>query len=237
MPYRCLPRTSPRRRRRSPRINSIENLLIVMITIMLNTAGFVVNDTNTLKNRTIKRGFNLFKLPHMSRRRPDIIININSMFIIIEIDEHGHINYSKSDDLKRYADITNDLHRYVKSRNLSPQPVHWVRFNPDRYSDKTGQYYYESCRDGSLITNMKDYNIRINALFSVVSNIINNITLDTVFFTDKAYLKVRLSNTDKPNDPPFNVSNSTPPGVHNNGKRKLCEIIPADPLRKKLNFN
>ncbi len=62
-----------------------------------------------------------------SIRRPDILINLPTYSIIIEIDERQHQTYQYKNDAKqRLIDIQNDLNN---------KPLVIIRFNPDSYKD------------------------------------------------------------------------------------------------------
>ena len=59
-----------------------------------------------------------------SRRRPDMLADLGSHIIIIEIDEHKHDEYECICENRRIMEISQDLgHR----------PVVFIRFNPDAY--------------------------------------------------------------------------------------------------------
>jgi hypothetical protein len=59
-----------------------------------------------------------------SRRRPDLLLDMGSHIIIVEVDENKHTDYDCSCENKRLMEISQDLgHR----------PVVFIRFNPDEY--------------------------------------------------------------------------------------------------------
>jgi hypothetical protein len=65
-----------------------------------------------------------------SKRRPDILLDIGSHIVIIEVDENKHDTYDCSCENKRLMEISQDLgHRNIV----------FIRFNPDGYikDDKT----------------------------------------------------------------------------------------------------
>ena len=64
-----------------------------------------------------------------SRRRPDLLLDLMTHVIIIEIDENQHVMYDCSCENKRIMELSQDLgHR----------PIVFIRFNPDEYfTDKT----------------------------------------------------------------------------------------------------
>jgi hypothetical protein len=67
-----------------------------------------------------------------SKRRPDLLLDLEYQVIIIEVDENQHINYDCSCEYKRIMELSQDVgHR----------PIVFIRFNPDEYE-----------KDGSTIT-------------------------------------------------------------------------------------
>jgi hypothetical protein len=62
-----------------------------------------------------------------SKRRPDLILDLGYLIIIIEIDENQHMDYDCSCENKRIMEISQDLgHRSIV----------FIRFNPDEYDNK-----------------------------------------------------------------------------------------------------
>ena len=64
-----------------------------------------------------------------SRRRPDLLCDMGSHVIIVEVYENQHDNYDCSCENKRLMEISKD----VGHRNIV-----FIRFNPDKYIDKNG---------------------------------------------------------------------------------------------------
>jgi hypothetical protein len=63
-----------------------------------------------------------------SKRRPDLLVDLGSHIIIVEIDENKHTNYDCICENKRVMEISQDLgHR----------PLVFIRFNPDDYVDES----------------------------------------------------------------------------------------------------
>jgi hypothetical protein len=59
-----------------------------------------------------------------SKRRPDLLLDLNYQIIIVEIDENQHADYDCSCENKRIMELSQDLgHR----------PIVFIRFNPDDY--------------------------------------------------------------------------------------------------------
>jgi hypothetical protein len=83
-----------------------------------------------------------------SSRRPDILIDLSTHYIIIEIDENQHNNYDCSCENKRLMQLSADLKH---------KPITFIRFNPDKYIKKDGELC-ESCWkvDGYGIISIKN---------------------------------------------------------------------------------
>jgi hypothetical protein len=64
-----------------------------------------------------------------SKRRPDLLLDMGTHVIIIEIDENKHTDYDCSCENKRLMQISQDLQH---------RPVIFIRFNPDDYTNKDG---------------------------------------------------------------------------------------------------
>jgi hypothetical protein len=73
-------------------------------------------DTKIITDKMIENG--------CSRRRPDIMIDLQTHVIIVEIDENQHESYDSSCENKRIMEISQDLGH--------PNIV-FIRFNPDSY--------------------------------------------------------------------------------------------------------
>jgi hypothetical protein len=78
-----------------------------------------------------------------SQRRPDILIDMGSHVIVVEIDENQHIAYDTSCENRRLMEI---------SKDLGHRPIVFIRFNPDSYT--VGSTKHSSCwrvgKDGIL---------------------------------------------------------------------------------------
>ena len=66
-----------------------------------------------------------------SKRRPDIFIDCGSHCLMIEVDEHRHVNYSCEE--KRMVELYEDI---------GFRKIVFIRFNPDAY--ETEEAYYDS---------------------------------------------------------------------------------------------
>jgi hypothetical protein len=64
-----------------------------------------------------------------SKRRPDLLLDMGTHIIIVEIDENKHSSYECSCENKRLMQLSLDLgHR----------PIVFIRFNPDGYINAEG---------------------------------------------------------------------------------------------------
>jgi hypothetical protein len=64
-----------------------------------------------------------------SKRRPDLLLDLGTHIIIVEIDENTHSEYECSCENKRLMELSQDSgHR----------PIIFIRFNPDGYNDING---------------------------------------------------------------------------------------------------
>jgi hypothetical protein len=64
-----------------------------------------------------------------SRRRPDLLLDMGSHIIIVEIDENKHTDYDCSCENKRLMELSQDLQH---------RPIIFIRFNPDSYINSEG---------------------------------------------------------------------------------------------------
>lgn len=64
-----------------------------------------------------------------SRRRPDLLLDMGSHIIIVEIDENKHTDYDCSCEHKRLMELSQDLQH---------RPIVFIRFNPDDYTNQHG---------------------------------------------------------------------------------------------------
>ena len=65
-----------------------------------------------------------------SSRRPDLLLDMGSHIIIIEVDENKHTDYDCSCEHKRLMQLSQDLHH---------RPIVFIRFNPDAYTNQKGE--------------------------------------------------------------------------------------------------
>jgi hypothetical protein len=64
-----------------------------------------------------------------SRRRPDLLLDMGTHIIIVEVDENKHTDYDCSCEHKRLMELSQDLQH---------RPIVFIRFNPDSYTNQEG---------------------------------------------------------------------------------------------------
>lgn len=64
-----------------------------------------------------------------SKRRPDLLLDMGSHIIVVEIDENQHADYDCSCENKRLMELSQDLQH---------RPIVFIRFNPDDYTNQDG---------------------------------------------------------------------------------------------------
>ena len=112
-----------------------------------------------------------------SLRRPDLLLDMGSHIIIVEVDENQHIDYDCSCENKRLMQISNDVgHR----------PIVFIRFNPDSYINQHN-ILIKSCWKLNKLGVMtiiklkeKEWEERIENLKTHIQYWINNTTEKTV---------------------------------------------------------
>lgn len=118
-----------------------------------------------------------------SKRRPDILFDLDTHCVIIEIDEGMHKGYSCEN--KRIAEIWTSL----KERNTV-----FIRFNPDQYKDSTGKTIpscFSSYKGNNLpkINDKKAWEFRLNKLKNAIERHVSIIpdkclTYEHLFFDE-----------------------------------------------------
>jgi hypothetical protein len=113
-----------------------------------------------------------------SKRRPDLLLDMGSHVIIIEIDENQHNHYDCSCENKRLMEISQDVgHR----------PIVFIRFNPDDYIDSNGKKI-KSCWTPNNKTNIlhvskskqAEWNHRLDVLKNQIQYWLDNNTDKTI---------------------------------------------------------
>ncbi len=64
-----------------------------------------------------------------SRRRPDLLLDMGSHIVIVEVDENTHVGYDTTCEEKRLGEIWGDIYH---------RKIVFVRFNTDEYKDEDG---------------------------------------------------------------------------------------------------
>ncbi len=64
-----------------------------------------------------------------SNRRPDLLLDMGTHIIIVEIDENKHTDYDCSCEHKRLM---------LLSQDVGHRPIVFIRFNPDSYTNQEG---------------------------------------------------------------------------------------------------
>lgn len=119
-----------------------------------------------------------------SKRRPDLLLDLGSHVIIVEVDENKHTTYDCSCQNKRLMEISQDIgHR----------PVVFVRFNPDAYVNQEGIKIASCWRiNGYGVLDVSkskrdEWHTRINMLIQQLEYWINNIPHKTVEIVELFY--------------------------------------------------
>ncbi len=119
-----------------------------------------------------------------SRRRPDLLLDMGSHIIIVEIDENRHTDYDCICEHKRLMELSQDLQH---------RPIVFIRFNPDEYTNQSG-IVIKSCWKLNklgvmqiLKTKKKEWEERINTLKQQIQYWIDNPTEKTIEIIELFY--------------------------------------------------
>ena len=112
-----------------------------------------------------------------SRRRPDLLLDMGSHIIIVEVDENKHTDYDCSCENKRLMELSQDLQH---------RPIVFIRFNPDDYTNQDG-ILVKSCWKLNKLgvmkitkTKQKEWEDRIETLKQQIQYWIYNPTEKTI---------------------------------------------------------
>lgn len=114
------------------------------------------------------------------KRKPDILIDLQTHIIIIECDENQHSNYDNSCERARNQEIVEAFGFEV--------PLIMLRFNPDSYEDnKSCKHascftYYDAEKDTYQV-DLNEWNFRMNVLLSKLYYYM--FTIPTCLFTEE----------------------------------------------------
>ena len=119
-----------------------------------------------------------------SRRRPDLLLDMGSHIIIVEIDENKHTDYDCSCEHKRLMELSQDLQH---------RPIVFIRFNPDDYTNQNG-ILVKSCWKLNKLGVMtiprnkqKEWEQRIDCLKQQIQYWIDNPTEKTIEIVELFY--------------------------------------------------
>ena len=119
-----------------------------------------------------------------SRRRPDLLLDMGSHIIIVEVDENKHTDYDCSCENKRLMELSQDLQH---------RPIIFIRFNPDDYTNQDG-LLVKSCWKlnklgviQTIKTKQKEWEERINTLKQQIQYWIDNTTEKTIQIIELFY--------------------------------------------------
>lgn len=119
-----------------------------------------------------------------SLRRPDLLLDLGSHIVIIEVDENKHEGYDCACENKRLMELSQDLdHR----------PIVFIRFNPDSYINEDGETI-KSCWKlnkqgimGISKNKVKEWEDRINCLKQQIHYWVENKSDKTVEIVELFY--------------------------------------------------
>ena len=119
-----------------------------------------------------------------SRRRPDLLLDMGSHIIIMEVDENKHTDYDCSCEHKRLMELSQDLQH---------RPIIFIRFNPDDYIKQEG-ILVKSCWKLNKLgvmqiqkTKQTEWEERIEALKQQIQYWIDNPTEKTIEIVELFY--------------------------------------------------
>ena len=119
-----------------------------------------------------------------SRRRPDLLLDMGSHIIIVEIDENKHSDYDCSCENKRLMELSQDLQH---------RPIVFIRFNPDEYINQEG-LLVKSCWKLNKLgiiqiakTKQREWSERIETLKQQIQYWIDNLSEKTIEIVELFY--------------------------------------------------
>jgi len=120
-----------------------------------------------------------------SKRRPDLLLDLGSHILIIEIDENKHTSYTTECEIARLNELSTDV---------GFRPIVMIRFNPDSFTNANGIKIH-SCwkvdnRCGIMVINSKmeaEWNARLHYLvetikYYIVDNPVELITIKELYY-------------------------------------------------------
>ena len=120
-----------------------------------------------------------------SKRRPDLLLDLGSHLLIIEIDEFRHSSYTTECEIKRLNDLSLDV---------GCRPIRMIRFNPDSYILCNGIRVTSCWKMNNTTrtlqiskTKIDDWNYRLETLRSeILTSVVTN-TTDVVSIVELFY--------------------------------------------------
>jgi len=119
-----------------------------------------------------------------SRRRPDLLLDMGSHIIIVEIDENKHTDYDCSCENKRLMELSQDVQH---------RPIVFIRFNPDDYINDKGEIVKSCWRLNKLgvmqvmKTKEKEWSERVEKLKDQIKYWIENKSEKTIEIIEMYY--------------------------------------------------
>lgn len=130
-------------------------------------------DLAFVRDRTVAGG--------CSKYRPDLMCDLMTHVVIVEIDEYQHECYEQSCENKRLAALYQDF---------AYRPMVVIRFNPDQYTDAHGKrhascFRYDAAKGVPYVSKKSDWSQRIQRLDECLTGFLTRVP-------DKAITEVRL---------------------------------------------
>ena len=119
-----------------------------------------------------------------SRRRPDLLLDMGSHIVIVEVDENKHTDYDCSCEHKRLMELSQDLQH---------RPIVFIRFNPDDYTNQNGELVKSFWKLNKLgvmqimKTKQKEWEERVESLKQQIKYWIDNPTEKTIEIIELFY--------------------------------------------------
>jgi hypothetical protein len=117
-----------------------------------------------------------------SLRRPDILIDLGTHTIIIEVDENQHKDYDTTCEIARINELFTDL---------ADRPIVLICFNPDGYTKNKkkhlSSFKYHQKSGVPIVRNETEWKGRLNKLDDTIANWLNAIPNEAVIIENLFY--------------------------------------------------
>jgi hypothetical protein len=117
-----------------------------------------------------------------SLRRPDILIDLGTHTIIIEVDENQHEDYETTCEIARINELFTDL---------ADRPIVFIRFNPDGYTKNKkkhlSSFKYNQKYGVPIVRKETEWKGRLNKLDDTIANWLNAIPNEAVIIENLFY--------------------------------------------------